>query len=461
MNKTAHVALREFLSTVATKGFLIGILLPPVMIGLMSFLMPRLMKNDAPKISGEVAVADPTGAIVGRLESYLSPAAIAERREAVRRRVEQQTPEAVRAVARSAGAPDASQAFDAVLGEVPNLRVVPLPSDETLDAAKDVLRKGTVQDGGRLAVVCVHDDAVVRHADATAFGNYDLYVREKLDDRIEDEIQDGLREALVDARVEAQGLDRDQIEAVTKVPRIRSTTVTAGGEKQTNQVLNLLLPVGFMGLLLVSVMTGGQYLLTTTIEEKSSRIVEVLLSAVSPMQLMTGKILGQMAVGFLILALYAGMGVAALVSFAMLGVLDLSLLLYLGLFYVLAYFLVASFMAAVGAAVNEMREAQTLMAPAMLVIMVPWLLWMPITRDPNGTFAVVTSFVPPINTFVMMLRLTSTTPPPTWQVWVSIAISVVSVYVALRVAAKIFRIGLLMFGKAPNFATMLRWARMA
>jgi len=461
MTKMLHVALREFLATVATKGFLIGMLAPPIMIGLMSVLMPRLMKNDAPKIQGEVAVADPTGAIVGRLETYLSPEAIAERRDALRRRAEAQTPEALRKAAQSAGAPEVSQALDAVLGEVPILRVVPLPGEETLEAAKDVLRKGEVDDGGRLAVVSVHGDAVTRPEDARAFGTYDLYVREKLDDRIEDEIHDGLREALVDARVEAQGLDRDQIEAVTRVPRVRSITVTEGGEKKTNQVLNLLLPVGFMGLLLISVMTGGQYLLTTTIEEKSSRIVEVLLSAVSPMQLMTGKILGQMAVGFLILGLYAGMGVLALLSFAMLGVLDLSLLLYLGLFYVLAYFLVASFMAAVGAAVNEMREAQTLMTPAMIVIMVPWLLWMPITRDPNGTFAVVTSLVPPINTFVMMLRLTSTTPPPAWQVWLSIAISVVSVYVALRVAAKIFRIGLLMFGKAPNFATMLRWVKMA
>ena len=461
MTKMLHVALREFLATVATKGFLIGMLAPPIMIGLMSVLMPRLMKNDAPKIQGEVAVADPTGAIVGRLETYLSPEAIAERRDALRRRAEAQTPEALRKAAQSAGAPEVSQALDAVLGEVPILRVVPLPGEETLEAAKDVLRKGEVDDGGRLAVVSVHGDAVTRPEDARAFGTYDLYVREKLDDRIEDEIHDGLREALVDARVEAQGLDRDQIEAVTRVPRVRSITVTEGGEKKTNQVLNLLLPVGFMGLLLISVMTGGQYLLTTTIEEKSSRIVEVLLSAVSPMQLMTGKILGQMAVGFLILALYAGMGVAALVSFAMLGVLDLSLLFYLGLFYVLAYFLIASFMAAVGAAVNEMREAQTLMTPAMIVIMIPWLLWMPITRDPNGTFAVACSFIPPINTFVMMLRLTTTTPPPLWQVWLSIAISVVSVYVALRVAAKIFRIGLLMFGKAPNFATMLRWVRMA
>ena len=105
---------------------------------------------------------------------------------------------------------------------------------------------------------------------------------------------------------------------------MKSRTVTAEGERGTNEVLNILLPAGFMILLLVSVLTSGQYLMTTTVEEKSSRVVEVLLSAVSPMQLMTGKILGQMAVGFVILALYAGLGVRRLVTFAVLGVLDAS-----------------------------------------------------------------------------------------------------------------------------------------
>jgi ABC-2 type transport system permease protein len=223
----------------------------------------------------------------------------------------------------------------------------------------------------------------------------------------------------------------------------------------------MLLPAGFMILLLVSVMTGGQYLLTTTIEEKSSRVVEVLLSAVSPMQLMTGKIIGQMAVGLVILGIYAGMGVAGLVSFAMLGLLDLMLLVYLLIFYVIAYFVLASMMAAIGSAVTEMREAQTLMTPVMVMIMIPWLLWLPITRNPNSTFAVVTSFIPPINTFVMMLRMTSTSPPPLWQVWLSIAIGLVSVYAALWFAAKVFRVGLLMFGKPPNFATLIKWVKMA
>jgi ABC-2 type transport system permease protein len=149
------------------------------------------------------------------------------------------------------------------------------------------------------------------------------------------------------------------------------------------------------------------------------------------------------------------------VSFALLGLIDLWLLFYLAVFYLIAYFVLGSLMAAIGAAVNELREAQTLMTPITMTLMVPWLLWMPITRNPNSTFAVITSFLPPINPFVMMLRLTSTSPPPIWQVWVSIGIGVASVFAALWFAAKVFRIGLLMHGKPPSFGTLVKWVRMA
>ena len=242
-----------------------------------------------------------------------------------------------------------------------------------------------------------------------------------------------------------------EVEALTRVERVRAIAVSEKGEKASNEILNMLLPAAFMLLLFASVVTGGQYLMTTTIEEKSSRVVEVLLSALSPMQLMTGKILGQMGVGFVILGVYAGMGMTALASFALLGLVDPWLLFYLVIFYVISYVVVASLMAAVGAAVNEMREAQSFMGPIMVVLTIPWILWMPISRDPNSAFAVVTSFLPPINSFVMLIRMASTTPPPLWQVWLSIAGGrYLAVWGALWFAAKIFRIGLLMFGKPPD-----------
>jgi len=186
-----------------------------------------------------------------------------------------------------------------------------------------------------------------------------------------------------------------------------------------------------------------------------------LLSAVSPMQLMSGKIMGQMGVGLLILILYAGLGLSALLSFALTGLVDPKLFVFLIAFFLIAYFVVASLMAGIGAAVNEMREAQTLMTPLMILIMIPWMLWMPITRNPNSMFSTVISFIPPINSFAMLLRLTSTSPPPLWQVFVSMAVGIVSVWGALWFATKVFRIGLLMFGKPPNLATLIRWARMA
>src|SRR5437867_3165277 len=179
------------------------------------------------------------------------------------------------------------------------------------------------------------------------------------------------------------------------------------------------------------------------------------------MQLMTGKVLGQMCAGLVVLLVYAGMGLGALVSFALVGLLDWHLLVYLLVFFLLSYSIVASMMAAIGSAVNEMREAQTLMAPVMMVLTLPWMLWFPISRNPNSTFSTAISFVPPINSFAMLLRVTSNAPPPAWQVWLSIGIGVAAAYVALWGAAKIFRIGLLMFGKPPNFATLIRWIRMA
>jgi len=452
MRRILQVAQREFLSTVATKGFIIGVLVTPLMIGIVIFAM-RFISNEAPKVEGQVAVIDPTGEVAKPLEEYLKPEAIAKRREGMRDKATEAMPDGVKAVA---GEDAADKALTMILGEVPQIDTVEIPDTADIEAEKQPLRTGK-----RLALVVVDPDATHRTGGEQAFGSYRLFVKEKLDDRIEDEIRSGLRDVIVDARVRQAGLDRDEIETLTRVATSRSTTVTESGERKTNEAFNMLLPAAFMVLLLASVITGGQYILTTTVEEKSSRVVEVLLSAVSPMELMTGKILGQFCVGLVILALYAGMGITGLISFAMLGLLDLSLIVYLLIFYLIAYFTVASFMAAIGSAVNEMREAQTLMMPVMVTLMIPWLLWLPITRNPDSILAVTLTFIPPVNSFVTLLRLTSTSPPPLWQVWVSIAIGLASVYVAIWFAAKIFRVGLLMYGKPPNYATLIRWIRMA
>ena len=201
--------------------------------------------------------------------------------------------------------------------------------------------------------------------------------------------------------------------------------------------------------------------MTNTVEDKSSRVVELLLAAATPMELMTGKILAQMAVGLVMLGIYGGMGVAALASFAVLDLVDPALVFYLLLFYILSYTMMAGMMGAIGAAVNDASEASSLLAPVMLVMMIPWLLWLPITRNPDGALAVALSFLPPVNLYVLLLRMASASPPAWWQVWLGVLIAAVAAWAALWCAAKVFRIGLLMHGKPPDLPTLIRWVRMA
>jgi ABC-2 type transport system permease protein len=448
MRKVLHVAVRDFLATVSTRGFIIAIVLPPAVYALLIFVFPRFNTSRAPGISGEITVIDRTGSVFDGVQAKLSPEAIARRRDANLNRTLSETG--------MRHAPAATQAVETAVGEVPNLHVVRGDVD-SLARQKDALREGS--DRRRLAVVVIHADAVSSGAGQDRFGSYDLFIGPKLDDRIQNEIRRAVDEAIVDERIRREGLNRQHIDALTSIPRVRPVTVTEQGDAATFNEFNQILPFAFAALMMISVMTSGQYLLTTTIEEKSSRTMEVLLSAVSPLQLMAGKILGQLGVGLVILVLYASMGIAALVSMAMIGLLDFSLLIYLLIFFLIMYTVMGSTMAAIGSAVNDLREAQALMMPVTLVVMLPWFFLHPITRDPNALFSVVLSLVPPMSAFAMLFRMTSTVPPPLWQVWLSIVAGVAAAGAAFWFASRVFKIGLLMHGRPPNFATLVRWAR--
>src|SRR5262245_37164366 len=164
-----------------------------------------------------------------------------------------------------------------------------------------------------------------------------------------------------------------------------------------------------------------------------------------------------MGVGLVILVAYAGLGISGLVLASMLHVIDWWNLVFLGIYFIIAFFLIASLMAAVGSAVSDVREANSLIGPVMVVLIIPMVLWMPIMRNPNSTFAQVCSFVPPISPFIMVLRLSGSEKIPTWQVPASILVGVLGSIVAVWAAAKIFRIGVLMYGKPPNFRTLVKW----
>jgi len=455
MRKVGLIASREFVAAITNKGFVIGLLLMPVMIAMIAIAVPRMMRGRTTPLRGQIAVIDVTGLVLADLRTSMTPEAFARRRVENTNRALAAAPPAVRDAAASRG-----EAVERTAGPLPELRLVERPAHADVQHEKAWL---TEEDAAarHMALVVVHPDAVVPAAGATTYGAYDLYVASNLEDQVEDLVFDSVREALVTVRIRARHLDRGEVDSLMRVARGPSVTVTKENERPTNRNFNRVLPFAFAGLLLFAILIGGQTLLTQTVEEKSSRVIEVLLSAVSPIELMAGKILGQMAVSGLVLSLYVGMGLALLTSFALLGLVDLSLLVYLVLFFLIAYLVYAAIFGAIGAAVNEMREAQALMTPVMLVLMTPWLFASAIVADPNGTFSTALSLIPPVNTFAMMVRLSTTTPPPSWQVGLSVVIGIASAYVTIWFAAKIFKVGLLMHGKAPDFATLIRWAKAA
>ena len=456
MTRILHVALRDFLAIVATKGFLLGLLVAPAMGAVFVILAPVLFDDSGYRIEGEYGVIDPTRRVLPAMEAALDPDAVArERAEAFRRSVDG-FPEAVRGTATDA----LQQSLGEAAGPPVEVRLTALAAGMDVEAAKAWLiaeREGAQ----RKALIVIHADAVEASSAAGELGAYDLYVPPGLDDRDLGFMYRTIREAIVNARVAAHSLERAEIEALLNVPRQSSTTVGPDAERRTVAGFNQFLPLAFMILMVMGIFSGGQTMLVSTVEEKSSRVVEVLLSAVSPMELMAGKLLGGVAVSLLTIGLYLAIGLALLASFSLFGLFDPWLIPYFVIFFLIGFFVIGSLMLAAGAAVNDMREAGQLQAPLMVLMMIPWFLWPAISRSPDAPFAIVMSHLPPINTFAMLIRMASTQPPPWWEVWLSIAVGLASVAGAVWVAAKVFRVGLLMYGKPPDLRTLVRWIRAA
>jgi ABC-type Na+ efflux pump permease subunit len=450
-SKAGLVAAREFIATVSTRGFIIGLLLVPAMLAFVFMVVPKIMNQRGRAVEGQVLLVDRSGRVADQLTRELTADAIAARRAAAARQAEAALPPSVRGIA--------GDAVQRSLGEVPVLHIVPQSGTTSVDEAKRWLLDRAALPP-RLAVIIVQPDALDRR-DSGEYGGYDLYVPVNADSRLEGTIYDGVREALVNVRARDQGQNASALQDMVRVTRARSTTVTENGERTTDLAFARTLPYIFIGLMFMGVMIGGQGLMTTTIEEKSSRVVEVMLAAVSPLELMIGKLVGQLGVGLLALAVYLGLGVMVLTSMAMLGLVDVTLIIYLMAFFAVQYILTGAFMIAVGSAVNDLREAQSLMTPVSIMLMLPWFLATPILQNPTSTFALVMSFIPPVNTFAMLLRLSSTAPPPAWQAWLTIVIGLAAAGAVTMAAAKVYRIGLLMYGKPPNFATLWRWVRAA
>ncbi len=272
-------------------------------------------------------------------------------------------------------------------------------------------------------------------------------------------------------RLAARRVDESLLRWLQAPVHFEKVRVTAAGEvvqAGTTDTFRQWVPVAFVYLLWISVVTSAQLLLTNTIEEKSSRVIEVLLSSVSPQALMTGKVLGSALSGLTMV----GAWVASLVGLGWVAVsrldggLDVGLVravasvTYLGPFFVyflLGYLLYAALLGGIGSVCDSLREAQNLLQPVIFFLVVPLLAMVPIARDPDGTLARVLSYIPPYTPFVMMNRAAGDV--PLWEYVTTGLLLVLSVAVAFGAAARVFRVGILMTGQPPRLRDLYRFMR--
>ncbi len=226
-------------------------------------------------------------------------------------------------------------------------------------------------------------------------------------------------------------------------------------------------PVAFVYLLWIAVFTAAQMLLTNTVEEKSNRLIEVLLSSVSPMQLMSGKVLGIAATGLTLVGSWvvtAIVGTWFIPEGSKLAEFQLGQIiadpLYFGSFiaYFLAgYLIYGAVLVALGSVCNSLKEAQNLMQPVFILLIVPLIAMIPVVQEPNGMVARILTYIPLFTPFLMMNRAGG--PPPAWEYIATTILIVVTLWFAFRMAAKVFRVGILMTGKPPKIGEILRWLR--
>jgi ABC-2 type transport system permease protein len=419
MWKTCKVAQREYVETVKTRTFLLGLLLLPAIIGAVALFGQRLApRKDAPRAPLRVGVTNL--------------------------------------------APELSDKIRAAFEEYNRSHPQGTITLQSLDAGDE-----TVQEKGKEQLRRAELDAyVVLEGDLGGRGGvihfYTYKPRPSQMDALAT-VEHLLREAVISRRYETRGLDRKMLSEITNVS-VQWAEVGAGqGQEQVqnegHRVARMMVPFAFMYLIFVGIVGMGQHMISSIIEEKNSRIIEVLLSAISPFELMAGKIVGLAAVGLTVMALWGGAGYAA----ARWQGIDVNiggdLLAYGLIYYVLGFVLFSAILAGVGSVCNTIKETQGLMMPIMLVFVIPMITWLRLTQEPNGELARVLSYVPLTTPMVMVLRLSSGSDIWMGEVPASILVLIVGVLATVWLAAKVFRTGILLYGKRPGPREILRWLR--
>jgi len=408
MNKALVVAKWEFLEKVKSKAFIISLVLMPIIIVIFGVL-PGILASQEDDRTLTVGVIDGTGALFSTLDQ----------------RVTQK-------YTRSDGRPYYT------------LRAFALEQGDPMESAAIALASEEIE-GFFFIPASVFDSGKVEYR-AKNVGNI----------RVQERFSRTIEEIIMEQRLSARGLDPKEVRSLMTDVSVRSIKVSDSGEESETGFLETFFSSYIVLMMLMFlIMTSGQLLIRSVVEEKQNRVIEVLLSSCSSQDLMTGKILGLSALGIVQMGVWM-IGILAImlrtgeVSF------QFDVLLYSFLYFALGYLLYSGIFVTAGSPVTTEQEAQQITSYVSLLLVFPIVLAIPAMQNPDATFIRVLSFIPVLTPAFMVLRMPIQM-PATWEIMGTLAVLAVSAFGMMWVAGKVFRIAILVYGKKPSLVQLYQW----
>jgi len=423
MRKILKIAQREYIEVVRTKTFLLSILMTPAIIAMIIFVNSLTQRSiTGPRPPRTVAVADLSKELTDEIKA----------------------------------------SFDQYNVSNPQRQI--LLQELYADNSSDEPAKQKVRNGQLEAYIVLEKDTVEGTGTIHSFTRSTNITELDLLSTVENL----LNSAIVNRRCKVRDISPELLaELRRRVPVERVDIGSPSQQKRLRegeQIAKTMVSFFFMFLMFMGIFGMGQHILTSVIEEKNSRVMEVLLSAVSPFELMAGKIMGLAGISLTVMTLWA----AAACGTAYYGGsrwwhvnidLPTEIIPYFVIYFVLGFLMFSSILAGIGSVCNTLKEAQSLMMPITFIFILPMVAWFNLAQRPDGPLARVLSFLPPLTPMVMTLRLASTPPPSFLEVFASIILLAAFVPAVMWVAAKVFRTGILMYGKRPGLWEVVHWLR--
>ena len=435
MRKVLVIAGREYLASVRTKGFIIGLLVAPALMfgGVIAVVLLR----------GQVDVSDKRIALVDRSGLVVNALVRAAESRNAKETNDPRTGKKVKPAYFIEMVDPRPHEFPAQRLELSE-RVRTGSLHAFVEVGPEVLRPGTNRDPARVSY----------HAKGAALDD----VRRWLEQPLNDELR---RQRLAAAGIEetrVRGLfDWVPVEGMGLVA-VDPKTGQPVEARRSSELEVIAAPLISVVLLWMMIMMGASPLLGAVLEEKAQRIAEVLLGCATPFELMLGKLLGSLGVALTGSAVYLMGSILVLLQLGAVGFFPFHLLPWFLVYVVLAIVMVGANSLALGAACNDARDAQNLALPSLLPLLIPMFVLGPVLKEPHSTFATLASLFPPFTPMLMMLRQSQPAGVPAWQPWLGLFGVLLFTGLLVYAAARVFRVGLLMQGQPPRLKEMLRWA---